>query len=81
MEFCKNYGEKPGCLGTVDERYTMDFTDVKSGACIKWCARCGPEGHAIKVAVEKALAERPDFAKELETAIEAAERKKKSNVH
>ena len=70
---CKNAGDPTapaGCLGTPDEQFTMDFTDVEPGAYIRWCAVCGPLAHRINRALQKALDTRgPEFAKKLDAEI------------
>ncbi len=70
---CNDYGDRLGCLGEADPRYTMDFTDVKPGAFVFWCAHCGPEAHALNEALQEAFDTRPGFASELEKEIERAE--------
>lgn len=62
------------CGKLADERYTMDFTDVKPGAFLYWCAECGPPAHAMNDALVEALETRgPEFARELEARIKEAE--------
>jgi len=69
---CKDYEDRPGCLGTPDERYTMDFSDIGEG-CIYWCAFCGPEAAAMNDALENAFKTRgPEFKEELSEAIDDA---------
>ncbi len=68
---------RPGCLGEADDRYTMRFDDIGE-APIHWCAACGPEAHAVNAALDHAFKTRPGFAKELERAIDEAERKQRS---
>lgn len=81
-EFCQDYGDAgaPWCKGEVDERFTMDFTDVEPGALIKWCSACGPIAHRMQAAIEKAFDEREGFAEEFRTAIENAEAKQRENA-
>lgn len=70
---CRDFGDRPGCLGTADERYTMDFGDVEPGAKIHWCSHCGPEAHAMNDALMEALETRgPAFAAEFEKAVDEA---------
>jgi hypothetical protein len=70
-KLCRDYADRPGCLRVADERYTMDFSDIGKPP-IYWCSRCGPEAHAVDAAIDKAIKERPGFAKEFEEAIEDA---------
>jgi hypothetical protein len=53
--YCNDYGDAPGCLGEIDPRYTMDFTDVEQGAFIYWCAHCGPRAAAMGQLLDRAL--------------------------
>ncbi len=74
MIFCNDYGDRPGCLGTVDDRYTMVFNE----GTIYWCAFCGPDAQMMNEALTNALETRgPEFQKELSDAIEEASRKTK----
>lgn len=55
---CNDWDDAEGCLGEVDERYTMDFRDVPNGGYIYWCSKCGPVaqkmlGAIIKLSPEK----------------------------
>jgi len=69
-KLCRDYGDRPGCLGAADERYTMDFTDVEPGAYLYWCAHCGPDAHALSAALCNALKTRgPEFAEEFDAAV------------
>ena len=70
--WCRDHGDREGCLGEADERYTMDFTDVEPGAYIYWCAFCGPDANAINDSLQEAFATRPGFAAELQSAIDEA---------
>lgn len=80
---CKNFDDPDvpemgagGCKNQSDPRYTMDFTNVEPGAFIYWCAECGPAANAMNDALQAAFDERgDDFTKQLEEAIEQAERK------
>jgi hypothetical protein len=70
---CRDYGDRPGCFGAANERYTMDFTDVEPGAYLYWCAFCGPEAHALNAALDRALKTRgPKFAEEFDAAVTEA---------
>jgi 20S proteasome alpha/beta subunit len=70
---CNDYGDRPGCLGEADDRYTMRFDDIGMPP-LYWCAACGPQAHAINAALEKALTTRgPEFTTKLGEAIDAAE--------
>ncbi len=79
QRFCQDYGDRPGCLGTPDERYTMRFDDIGEQP-ILWCASCGPQAHAMDKALKEAFATRPGFAKELETAIDAVCAKRREEL-
>jgi hypothetical protein len=71
-QYCNDYGDRIGCLGTPDDRYTMNFDDIGERP-ILWCAFCGPAAHALDQVLTKALEERgpafvEDFAREVDTA-------------
>jgi hypothetical protein len=75
-EFCNDYGQgKPGCLGVADPAYTMDYSDVESGAFIHWCSVCGAEAQKLEAAIQIAFQTRPDFEADFRAAIEQAEKK------
>ncbi len=44
---CRDYGQRPDCLGTPNPTYTMDFSDIGEEP-ILWCDTCGPEAHALQ---------------------------------
>jgi hypothetical protein len=70
---CRDFGERPGCLGDADERYTMRFDDIGEPP-IYWCAKCGPESNAINNALTKALETRgPAFVEKFSQAVQEAE--------
>ncbi len=72
-EFCNDYGDRPGCLGKPDPRYTMTFTDIGKGE-ILWCAFCGPGAQGMDAALATAFETRgPEFVDELGALIEQAE--------
>jgi hypothetical protein len=64
---CREYGERPGCLGTVDERYTMRFDDIGEEP-LYWCASCGPKVQEMALALDEAL-KKPGFAEKLKQAV------------
>lgn len=68
--FCKDW-ERPGCLVTPDERYTMRFDEIGE-APILFCAWCGPQAQAMDEIIRIGFAERPDFAAEFKAAIDKA---------
>jgi hypothetical protein len=71
-EMCRDHGERPGCLGEADDRYTMRFDDIGEPP-LYWCARCGPEVAVINAALTEALETRgPEFQKELAGLIDQA---------
>ena len=62
------------CGNAADPRYTMDFTNVEPGSFIYWCSQCGPAACAMNDALQEAFETRgPEFAQQLETAIDEAE--------
>jgi len=65
---CRYYGDRLGCAGKADARYTMRFDDIGEEP-IEWCANCGPAAHALNDALQKAF-ERPGFAAQLEAEID-----------
>ena len=69
---CRGEGDRPGCLGIADERYTMRFDDIGE-APLHWCAACGPEAQAMNDALQSAFATRPGFAGELAAALDRQE--------
>lgn len=70
--YCNDYGDRVGCLGTPDERYTMQFDDIGQPP-ILWCAFCGPEANALDRLLIAALEERgPEFVEDLTREVEAA---------
>ncbi len=74
MKYCNDYGDAPGCLGTPDERYTMDFSDIGQPP-ILWCSFCGPRAKEFERLISEAESVRgPDFVGELEKAIKQAEK-------
>ena len=78
-KFCNDFGDRPGCLGEIDERFTMDFTDIEKGCYIYWCRRCGPEAHQMHAALNNAFETRPGFAEELKAAMDKAKEEEKVN--
>lgn len=73
---CRDFGERPGCLGEPDERFTMRFDEIGEPP-LYWCSRCGPEAKAMNEAFTKAIRERgPEFRKIAEDAIKKAEERK-----
>ena len=75
-EECRNAQDPsapPGCLKTVDPKYTMDFSDIGQPP-IHWCSFCGPLAAAMNDALTGALESRgPEFQREAEKAITEAE--------
>ncbi len=81
MTACRDYGERPGCLGEADERFTMRFDDLGKPP-IYWCAFCGPEAHAMTAALVAALETRgPEFVAEVAASIEKAEAENRAKAH
>lgn len=50
---CHDYGEE-GCLGVVDEAFTMRFDDIGEEP-IRWCSHCGPKAAKMNKLVENWL--------------------------
>lgn len=71
-KFCHDYGDNPACVGAIDERFTMDFTDVEAGCFFYWCRVCGPIAHQMQAGINKAFAERDGFTEEFAAAIDKA---------
>ena len=70
MEYCNDYGDRPGCLGEADPKYTMDFQELGK---IYWCAFCGPEAHRMDKLLQEALDTRgPEFVKQFTNIIDEA---------
>ena len=69
---CRDFGDRPGCLGEIDERYTMRFDDIGEPP-IYWCSHCGSEAQAIDGLLMKAFETRPGFQQKFAQAIQDAE--------
>jgi len=79
--FCNDYGDQVGCLGTPDNRYTMNFDDIGEQP-ILWCAFCGPLAHAMAAAIDKAALERgEEFMTTFKDLITAAEKEQSQHGH
>ncbi len=73
---CRDLG-RPGCLETPDDRYTIRFDDLGEEPLL-FCASCGEHARRMMKLLESSLATRgPEFAKELDREISAAEDKVK----
>lgn len=71
-QYCNDYGDRAGCLGTPDEQYTMHFDDIGEKP-ILWCAFCGPAAHALDAALAEALDNRGlEFTKQFASLVDAA---------
>lgn len=69
---CKDWPDRPGCLGETDPRFTMRFDDIGKPP-IHWCAHCGPEAHEMNKILKAAFDERgPEFVQEFAAAIDRA---------
>ena len=76
---CRNYGRTPDCVGTIDERYDMDFTDVPGGEVLHWCAACGPREKEIRDRlVEDVMASPENMQKLKDAMVECTHRKEPS---
>ena len=71
---CKDFGDNPDCLETVDPTYTMDWSDIGEPP-MYFCSHCGKIAESMNDAIENAFRTRLGFAKELEAAIKNEERK------
>lgn len=72
--YCRDYPDRPGCLGIADPLYTMRFDDIGEEP-LYWCASCGAEAHKINAALNDAFEERgEEFVQELEEAVNKAKR-------
>ena len=70
MKMCRNYGERPDCLGEIDERFTMNFDDIGE-LPLYWCSRCGADSHTMNEALLKAARKHGAlFVKRLIDAVE-----------
>lgn len=77
---CKDFGDRPGCLGTPDPRYTMDFSDIGEDP-ILWCSHCGPDAHAMSEALVHAMETRgPEFHAQLSDAVSKAKAEQEKKV-
>ena len=75
-KFCHDYGDAPGCLGAIDERFTMYFDDIGE-APLYFCSACGKRAEQITAAINNAFATRTGFAEEFKSAIDKAESERK----
>lgn len=76
QKVCRDYLERPGCLGQADERYTMRFDDIGEEP-LHWCSHCGPEVQAQLRTLERAFETRgPVFLAQFSDAIENVEAKR-----
>ena len=75
-KMCRDFGDRPGCLGEANERFTMRFDDI-SEEPLYWCAHCGADAIAMSDALNNALNTRGfAFAKKLSAAMDEVEDKK-----
>lgn len=73
VQKCRDYGQRPECLGDIDERYTMDFSDVGEGCVIYWCSFCGPPAHALDKALMEFMAASPENVQKVKDALDKVE--------
>lgn len=72
---CRDWPDRPGCLGEIDLRYTMNFDDIGEEP-IYWCTKCGMAAHAMHELINTAFEERgPEFLKTFGEAIDAEKAK------
>jgi hypothetical protein len=71
---CRDFGDRPGCLGEIDERYTMRFDDIGEPP-IYWCSNCGAEAQLINGLITEAFKTQPGFKQKFARAIHDAETK------
>lgn len=79
---CRDFGDldAPGCLGDIDERYTMRFDDIGCPP-IYWCARCGPLAHEMDKALTHMLEHKPGAYEKLQELLSVADEKMKKEAH
>lgn len=79
---CRDYGDRPGCLGDPDERFTMRFDDIGEDP-IYWCSFCGPEAHELdklfQDTIKKAIAKGPEAVKRVFDLMEEVEKEQHDN--
>jgi hypothetical protein len=80
MGVCKDYGDRPGCLGTPDEQWTMRFDDLGEEP-ILWCSYCGPKAHALNAIVLQALHDETITLDDMRAAIDDAEAAQRDRAH
>jgi hypothetical protein len=69
---CRDFGQAPDCLGDVDLKYTMDFTDV-DGDKVYWCTNCGLGAwHLQNLIAERFAKEGRPFLDTLEKMVDEA---------
>ena len=74
---CRDYGERPGCLGEADERFTMNFDDIGEQP-LHWCSNCGANAHAMNEALREAARKQGVvFVKRFSELVDAAEARMK----
>lgn len=74
--FCQNYGDRVGCLGDIDDTFTMRFGEK----LIHWCSFCGPDEHKVLKLLEQALETRGDrFLNKADKLISQAEQQRTFN--
>lgn len=66
---CKDFGDNPDCLETVDPAYTMDWSDIGKDP-MYFCSYCGKIAKQMTDALDRAFKTRPGFAEQLKTAID-----------
>jgi hypothetical protein len=66
---CKDFGDRPGCLGDNDERYTMRFDDLGEEP-LYWCASCGPPNHAMDKALTEFMMASPENVEKVKKALD-----------
>ncbi|OPZ38338.1 MAG: hypothetical protein BWY99_01656 [Synergistetes bacterium ADurb.BinA166] len=72
------HGQPATCLREADRSYDMDFTDVKPGAFIHWCASCGPKETAIRTAFENFIHASPENFEKASAVVNEARQKDRS---
>ena len=75
--WCKDWGDAPGCLGTADSEFTMDFSDIGEGK-IFWCSACGPRAKRLDELITEAYRKDPQ---RVLAALEVVEKKCKEEGH
>jgi len=61
------------CNQEADPKFRMDYTDVEPDTYLHWCSTCGPMAHMLEALIQQELSSRPEFANQLEKALDQVE--------